>query len=142
MYEKTYITKPIISPQYDSERFLVCSNFVFSDYNDYFMIFERTLEKIQQKKEDETITNFLSNTHIPLFFKTKMEECNVIIGQQQLENIHKSIFDDENVQIYETLEISHIKKCITWCNKHDIAHNQIEFVDDSSKNNIFRQPNI
>ena len=28
MYEKTYVTKPTISPQYESERFLVCSNFV------------------------------------------------------------------------------------------------------------------
>jgi hypothetical protein len=139
MYDKTYISKPMISPQSSSERFLVCTNFTFSDCNDYYKVFEQALEKIRNKKKDETIDSFLSTANIPLFFKTKMEECNVIIGQQQLENIHRTFLHGEN--IYENMEILNNKKNIMWCDKYNIEHNQKEF-ENNIKNNIFRQANI
>lgn len=137
MYDKTYISKPMISPQSSSERFLVCTNFTFSDCNEYYKVFEQALEKIRNKKKDETIDSFLSHANIPLFFKTKMEECNVIIGQQQLENIHKTILNGDKIHIYENMEILNNKKNIMWCDKYNIEHNQKEL-----ENNIFRQPNI
>lgn len=142
MYEKTYISKPIISPQSSPERFLVCVNFIFADCSEYYTVFEHALEKIQHKKKDEKIMSFLSNTHIPLFFKTKMEECNVIIGQQQLENIHKTFLNENNAQIYEYQEISNMKKSILWCEKFNIEHNQKDVIDNTIKNNIFKPYNI
>ncbi len=141
MYEKTYILKPSISQQSNSERFLVCYNFAFSNYKDYSAPFERALEKIYKKQTNETVSSFLSNTQIPVFFKTKIEECNAIIGQQQLESIHNIFGFIENKSVCEYNRKANIKKCILWCEKYGIEHNQKDNVN-SLKPNIFRQSNV
>ena len=141
MYEKTYILKPTISQQSNSERFLVCYNFLFSNYKDYSAPFEKALEKIYKKHTNETVSSFLSNSQIPVFFKTKIEECNAIIGQQQLESIHNIFGFIENKSVCEYNRKVNIKKCILWCEKYGIEHNQKDNVN-SLKPNIFRQSNV
>jgi hypothetical protein len=141
MYEKTYILKPSISQQSNSERFLVCYNFLFSNYKDYSVPFERALEKIYKKQTNETVSSFLSNSQIPVFFKTKIEECNAIIGQQQLETIHNIFGFIENKSVCEYNRKANIKKCILWCEKYGFEHNQKDNVN-SLKPNIFRQSNV
>jgi hypothetical protein len=77
----------------------------------------------------------LVKNHIPYYFMNKIEESNIVIGQQQLEtyilliNILKNKNKDEKI---ETIKRNNIQKCIQWCEKYKIPHNK--FMD---KTNIF-----
>ena len=64
---------------------------------------------------------------IPYLFRTKIEEINAIFGQQQIENIYYTISLIEQKQTQEkinTMVRNNIKKCITWCNKHNVPIHQ------------------
>ena len=75
------------------------------------------------------------NCEIPSYFINKIDDINIIIGQQQLEsidqiiNIIKNKNKDEKI---ETIKKSNIQKSITWCEKFKIPHNKF-----SEKVNIF-----
>jgi hypothetical protein len=78
------------------------------------------------KSVDNNIHSIIDND-IPYYFSNKIEESNVVIGQQQLEaydqiiNIFKNKNKDEKI---ETLKRNHIQKCIQWCEKNQIPHNK------------------
>jgi hypothetical protein len=78
------------------------------------------------------------NNEIPYYFLNKLEESNMVIGQQQLEaydqiiNIFKNKNRDDKI---ENLKRNHIQKCIQWCEKNQLPHNK--FID---KVNIFLTP--
>jgi hypothetical protein len=74
---------------------------------------------------------------IPCFFLNKIEESNIIIGNQQLEYIHQliSVFKSKNKEEkYEIIKKNNIQKCIKWCDKFKIPYNK--FTD---RVNIFLQ---
>ena len=78
------------------------------------------------KSLDNNIHSIIDND-ITYYFSNKIEESNVVIGQQQLEaydqiiNIFKNKNKDEKI---ETLKRNHIQKCIQWCEKNQIPHNK------------------
>lgn len=150
MYEKTYIIKPNVSNIYSSERFLVCNNFLFSNYKDYYHFFEKTVEKI--KNNGSCVTSLLSKIQLPIFFKNKIEECNTIIGQQQLENIYCVL---ENKKNRVTLDISSVciyskqpyranmRNSILWCEKYGVEYlKPSDCIDIHNRPNIFRHNNV
>jgi len=60
---------------------------------------------------------FLS-IQLPYSFIKRMEECNCIFGQQQLDNIHTTINLIQNrnkLEKMDSLKKAHIQKCIHWC---------------------------
>ena len=76
---------------------------------------------------DTFITGFLKQTPIPLFLNNKIEECNSIIGQTQIENIYNTLSLIENK--YRTEKIAsymknHIQKCVNWCIRHRLEYTQ------------------
>lgn len=150
MYEKTYIIKPNVSNIYSSERFLVCNNFLFTSYKDYYHFFEKTVEKI--KNNGSYVTSLLSKIQLPIFFKNKMDECNTIIGQQQLENIYRVL---ENKKNRVTLDISSVgiypkqpyranmRNSILWCEKYGVEYfKPSDGGDNHNRPNIFRHNNV
>jgi hypothetical protein len=82
--------------------------------------------------------NSLIDNDLPYYLLNRLEESNLVIGQQQLEaydqiiNIFKNKNREEKI---ENLKRSHIQKCIQWCEKNQLPHNK--FID---KVNIFLTP--
>lgn len=153
MYEKTYIIKPNVSNIYSSERFLVCNSFLFSNYKDYYHFFEKIANII--KLHDSFINSLLPKIQLPMFFKNKMDECNTIIGQQQLENMYRVLEIIENKKNNTIIDISsayiypkqphraNMRNSILWCEKYGVEYlKPYDDVDNHNRPNIFRHNNI
>jgi hypothetical protein len=134
-YERVYLARPSISNITKGERYLICK-----DFNQNDAIHQTIEEKIipYLANTDFYIYSILTN-EIPSHLLNKLEETNLIIGQQQLEaydqiiHIYKNKNRDEKM---EMLKRTHIQKCIQWCEKNQLPHNK--FID---KLNIFLMPN-
>jgi 23S rRNA U2552 (ribose-2'-O)-methylase RlmE/FtsJ len=123
-YEKVYITKPQTSRYANSEKYIVCKDFLFepSNANNFIPIIRSAFEKmIDPMNVQYEIGRFLS---VPLsnYFTTRVEELNAIFGQQQIENIHFTISLIDCKTRGEKLNAlikSNIEKCTVWCLKHN-----------------------
>ena len=61
-----------------------------------------------------------------LIFINKMEECNAIFGQQQIENIYTTLnMIIENTQNNDELIQYNVQKCVMWCSKYNVLYNQM-----------------
>lgn len=133
MYEKVYITKPIITNSISSERYIVCKKFNLDSVRVKYH--QKYIEALSKLRFDDMHILSLFTVDLPYYFINKIEESNIIIGQQQLEhmdsiiNILKNKNRDDKI---ETLKKNNIQKCIQWCEKHKIPFNK--FTD---KINIF-----
>jgi hypothetical protein len=77
----------------------------------------------------------LLDIETPCFFLNKIEEFNIIIGQQQLDGYFQiiNILKNKNKEEkFETLKRNNIIKCIQWCEKYHVPYNKI-----IEKNNMF-----
>ena len=121
-YESVYIVKPYTSRYANSEKYIVCKNFLFSNSDTFYDRLYSTFRKMTLNKNKYTVSRFLT-TPLSYQFIVKMEEYNAIFGQQQLENIHYTISLIENKYKQEKIEgllKVNISKCIHWCNKYGI----------------------
>ena len=131
LYNEVYITKPNTSRMANSEKYIVCKNFLLDDSTMLYNAFCNEFSKLDTLGE---ICSILNLEH-DYYFLNKIEESNAIIGQQQLESYNQiiNIFKNKNKEEkIESLKRSHIQKCIQWCEKNQIPHNK--FTD---KINIF-----
>ena len=121
-YESVYIVKPYTSRYANSEKYIVCKKFLFSNSDTFYGRLYSTFKKMTLNKNKYTVSRFLT-TPLSYQFIVKMEEYNAIFGQQQLENIHYTISLIENKYKQEKIEgllKVNISKCIHWCNKYGI----------------------
>ena len=142
MYDKIYLVKPLISNITKSERYLICKGFNESFKNQNKLLLNIDEKLISVLNNDVLMSNNCINSIIdndlPYYLLNKLEESNLVIGQQQLEaydqiiNIFKNKNREEKI---ENLKRSHIQKCIQWCEKNQLPHNK--FID---KVNIFLTP--
>jgi len=129
-YGKTYITKPQTSRYANSEKYVVCKDFLFDNCDSFYPFLYNTFEKMIKETaigEELSIYRFLT---IPLSccFISRMEEFNAIFGQQQIENIHYTISLIENKHKNEktdNLIKINMQKCINWCIKYNVQFNNI-----------------
>ena len=136
LFEKVYIIKPNTNNITTFEKYIVCKN--------YNVICETKLEihksnyyKLQGFIKNLNNKNIVSiiDYEIPCYFVNKIDDINIIIGQQQLEsldqiiNIIKNKNKEERV---ETIKKSNIQKSVSWCEKLKIPYNRF-----SEKTNIF-----
>jgi hypothetical protein len=135
LYDKIYILKPNSNNITSFDKYIICKNFQYNEnknrnfkLNYYRMlIFLKKLEN----KYIESIFDF----DIPYYFTTKLEDINIIIGQQQLDsldviiNILKNKNQNEKI---EQIKKSNIQKSVSWCEKYKIPFNKF-----SEKTNIF-----
>ena len=124
-YDKVYIIKPQTSRYANSEKYIVCRDFLFDTNEHFFPFLHNAFEKMVSN--EVPIYRFL-NIPICYYFINKLEEYNGILGQQQIENIHYTISLIEHKykqdKIDNLIKIN-IQKCIQWCIKNDIEHNNI-----------------
>jgi len=127
-YEKVYITKPQTSRYANSEKYIVCKNFLVANDIGVFPYLKAAFDKMLQASAANPDINTHRFLKIPIstFYITKMEEYNAIFGQQQIENIHQTITLIENKQKNDRLDAiikSNVQKCIHWCMKYKVAYN-------------------
>lgn len=124
-YENVYITKPQTSRYANSEKYIVCKGFLFSNCDDFYPFLYSVFEKLVNIADKEKIVRFLK-IPIPSYFINKLEELNAIFGQQQIENIHNTILlinNKNKLNKIENLIKINIQKSIQWCIKHNIKYN-------------------
>ena len=126
-YERVYIIKPQTSRYANSEKYIVCKNFLFSSCENFYPTLVKAFTKMLLLENEKYIQRFLI-IPISYHFIIKMEELNSIFGQQQIENIHFtiSLIDNKNRQDkLDNLTKVNLQKCIQWCIKYKIDHNNI-----------------
>lgn len=125
-YEKVYITKPQTSRYANSERYVVCKNFLHKNTSKLYQVLRNQLSVILEN-ENKPVKRYL-NYHYSSFFINKLEECNAIFGQQQVESIYNTIsMIIEKQTNYEVLIQHNIQKCLVWCNKYNVITNNLSY---------------
>jgi hypothetical protein len=138
MYEKIFIIKPNTSNIIECEKYIICKGFILNDYHKdlyeyYYNSFILLLENI--KKFPDFHIKYIIKEDLPCFFMNKIDDINIIIGQQQLEAIDQiiNIYKNKHNEIkIENIKKINIQKCIHWCEKYNIPCNKF-----MEKNNIF-----
>lgn len=148
LYEKVYICKPSTSNLLNNSKYIVCKSFIkkqehldaninilYSCLN--YIDTMDTMDNMEIGPPFQSILNYI----IPYYFQNKINEINIIIGQQQLEIMEQiiSIYKSKNKNEKIELLIKHnIQNSIHWCEKHKIPYTK---TFDKS-NNIFHQQQI
>lgn len=138
LYDKTYIVKPNTNNIATFEKYVVCKDFCANDENaetlkNYYDNISTMLMLYKSLKNQKVVSLF--DFEIPCYFVNKLDDINIIIGQQQLEafNLIINILKNKNRQEkLETIRRTNIQKCILWCEKFGIPHNKF-----TEKINIF-----
>ena len=87
-----------------------------------------------KKLENKNITKIL-DFDLPYYFKSKIDDLNIIIGQQQLEALDQiiTIYKNKNKNDkIESIKKGNIQKSVSWCEKYKIPCNKF-----TEKINIF-----
>jgi len=134
LYEKVYIIKPNTSNITSFDKYIVCKKFISEDLRikqnkiNYYKLF--VLLKKLDNKEIVSIIDY----DVPYYFKSKLNEINIIIGQQQLEALNQIIYilKEKKREKIETIKKINIQKSVNWCEKHKIPCNKF-----NDKANIF-----
>jgi len=125
-YEKVYITKPHTSRYANSEKYIICKGFLYSNNEFFYPYLHRSFEKmINTNYSGELYIHRFLSIPISRWFYMKLEEYNSIFGQQQIENIHYTISLIENKHKQEKIDNLikiNVQKCIQWCIKHKVAY--------------------
>ena len=135
LYEKVYVLKPNTSNITSFDKYIVCKNFQKSESKTvYYKCNYYRLIVFLKKLEDKNIVSIL-DFDIPNYFLMKMDDINIIIGQQQLESLDMiiNVLKNKNREDkIETIKKSNIQKSVSWCEKYKIPCNRF-----SEKINIF-----
>jgi hypothetical protein len=126
VFEKVQLIKPLVSNILTNEKYIVCNN--------YQGISRYEFSNNSEYNASKSVSSLLETT-LPSFFISKIEEFNVIYGQQQLEAYDQliNIINNKNKSDkIEALKKINIQKSIAWCEKYKIPCNK--FID---KYNIF-----
>ena len=126
------------------EKYIVCKNFLSDNkqniINNYYNNLSGIVHKLKNNLNDNQHIVSLIDTNIPCYFSNKLNDINIVLGQQQLESLYQIINILKNKNKEEKIEIikkNSIQKSINWCEKFQIPFNK--FLD---KNNIFLYNNV
>ncbi len=134
LYKKTYIIKPNTSRYANSERYIVCKDFKLKNSAVYYNKFCDILKNYQDNPNN--VMTRLLNINQNYCFYNKLEDCNAIIGQQQLEVLSNTIniVNNRSNDRVENLKKINIQKCVSWCIKNKMPYNK----NISNLNNTFQ----
>ena len=134
-YKTVVITKPKTSRYANSERYIVCRDFMMNST----LIFEPTFKNLIQtiKENGANLVQFL-NVDIPYYFKLNLEQSNILLGKQQLATINHT---NQLIQASKTDKITKLvknnrEKCVRWCIDNNIPYNKMK------NENIFLKKSI
>ena len=135
LYDKVYIAKPSTSNATTFERYIVCKSFVYNEQAmSYLKLNCLKLIIFLKRLEGKQIHSVLHGD-IPCYLKYKLDDLNVIVGQQQLDAlgqivaVYKHKNKDDKI---DCLKKNNIHKSVAWCEKHGIPCNKF-----AEKTNMF-----
>ena len=135
LYEKVHICKSSTNNITSFDKYIVCKNFLHNeDSKLYLKLNYYTLLVFIKNLDNKNITQIL-DFNIPFYFKNKIDELNIIIGQQQIEALDQIVLLYKNKNKDDKIEIikkNNIQKSVTWCEKFKIPCNKF-----TEKTNIF-----
>lgn len=137
LYEKIYICKPNTNNIVTFDRYIVCKNFLYNqESNNYLKFNYFKLIIFLKRLENKNVISIL-DFNIPYYFKNKIDDLNIIIGQQQLDALDQiiTIYKNKNKNKNDKIEIikkGNIQKSVSWCEKFKIPCNKF-----AEKTNIF-----
>ena len=127
-YDSVIISKPNTSRYANSEKYIICKNFKFSNTEEIsrkFINILKILESIDFNKY--TITSII-NIPMQYYYINHLREINAVFGQQQIDNILSTIkiitHKDRKSEKIQQLKTTNIQKCIKWCEKNKILYNK------------------
>jgi hypothetical protein len=140
LFAKTFLVKPSISNPTTFEKFLICQNFQLTG-----MKTENFKTKIHEAIETIKLNPLLNissilSCEIPVYFINKLEDINVVFGQNQIDVLHQiiNIANSKNKdEKIDNLQKHGIQKSCQWCDKFDVPYNKY-----SERPNIFRDGKI
>jgi len=143
LFDKTILIKPLISNITDNTRFFVCKGFnvnlntlskIVVNLEEYVYTYLNNINNTSNIVSGVYIDSILENK-IPYMFINKLEELNIVIGQQQIDSIEQVICLLKNKNKEEKIEVikrTNYLKCVQWCEKYNIPH-----VKQLEKQNMF-----
>lgn len=129
-YKNVSICKPKTSRFANSEKYIVCTGFLFENTCSYFPCFIQNLRDFTKEGVIESILNI----NLPICFVQNIEEISAILGKKQLQIIHTTLMliqEKRNDKI-DKLRKNNIEKSIKWC-----EHNNIPYQSSFKQKNIF-----
>ena len=136
MYEKVYIIKPNTSNPMTYEKYIVCKRYLTDDKKQEHnqTNFGRIFQFLRSFTRNRNIVSLVDDD-IPSFFMNKLDDSNIIIGQQQIESLNQVINLLNNKNRHDKIELvkkANIQKSVNWCEKFKIPCNKF-----SEKTNMF-----
>jgi hypothetical protein len=135
LYSKVYIAKPNTNNITSLDRYIVCKSFQCDENSiSYSRANALRLISLITNLDGRNIIDILG-FDVPYYFKNKIDDLNIIIGQQQIEAFDQliSIFKNKNKNDkIESIKKSNIQKSVSWCEKYKIPCNKF-----AEKINIF-----
>lgn len=132
IYENVYVIKPCSSRQANSEKYIVCKKFRLHDSRP---LLNKIITAFHDINRNDYLIQILT-INIPYILSSKIEECNAICGQQQIECIAGTLnlMDNNKYDKLETLKKNNVQKCKQWCQKYKLPYHK-----NIITNNIFLQ---
>ena len=146
LYEKLYIMKPNTSNVITNERYLICKKYTGMNDNTHRSLLH-IYNELERTRDDVIVRSLLDNK-IFSYFSNKLEESNIIIGQQkldayaQLTNLLKS---RNKMGKMDLIQKHNIQKCMYWCDRYKVPYNKLcEFgqVNIPSGDNLHQEDSI
>jgi hypothetical protein len=143
-YDKVYLMKPYSSNVVSSEKYIICKGFSLNlsykiNLQPLYFLLNYMDEHNNYNTNYLTINNLtidnLIQNEIQYYFINKLEEFNIIVGQQKIDAMDQfiKIFKNKNKEEkIEMIKKLNIQKCIYWCEKYKIPYNKL-----NDKANIF-----
>lgn len=136
LYEKTIIVKPNTSNITSFEKYIVCKNFIMNDSKrDIHEKYCSELNNFINSNLTDLNIQSVIDQEIPYHFINKIDDINIINGQQQLESMIQiiNILKNKNKEEkFEYIKKTNIQKSVNWCEKFKIPCNKF-----SDRINIF-----
>ena len=135
-YNKVIICKPNTSRSANSEKYIVCKYFKYSNTDEICNKFINIL-KIFETLDFQTY-NIFSILNIPIqsYYRTQLLEINACLSHLQIENIINTIkiitHKDKKHEKIQHLKSNNMQKCMNWCINNNIPYNKY-----FQQNNIF-----
>lgn len=136
MYEKVYIIKPTTSNVMTFEKYIVCKRYLVDEKRQEHNRINccNLFQFLRNFTRNKNIVSLLDD-HIPSIFMNKLDDSNIIIGQQQLDSLDQIINILKSKNRHDKIEMikkTNIQKSVSWCEKYKIPCNKF-----SEKTNIF-----
>lgn len=135
LYDKVYIAKPYANNIISFDRYVVCKSFQSTESSRTYLKFNLIKLIVFLKKLDSKNITDVLDFDVPCYFKNKIDDLNIIIGQQQIETMSQiiNIFKNKNKNDkIESIKKLNIQKSVSWCEKYKIPCNKF-----TEKINIF-----